>query len=66
MIRVSAFVEDVQSGATLSNLSHEDRTFPPSEEFAAQANATAEWYDRADADREAFWAEQADRLSWSK
>ncbi|MFC5210268.1 acetate--CoA ligase [Pseudonocardia sulfidoxydans] len=55
-----------ESGATLSNLSHESRTFPPSEEFAAQANVTADWHDRAEADREAFWAEQADRLSWSK
>ncbi|AXH96552.1 acetate--CoA ligase [Ornithinimicrobium avium] len=40
-------------------LLHEKRTFPPSAEFAAQANGTAEMYDRADADREAFWAEQA-------
>ncbi|MDT7710420.1 MAG: acetyl-CoA synthetase [Pseudonocardiales bacterium] len=55
-----------ESGATLSNLSTESRSFPPSEEFAAQANATAEWYDRADADRDAFWSEQAERLSWSK
>ena len=55
-----------ESGATLSNLSTESRTFPPSEEFAAQANATADWHDRAEADREAFWAEQAERLSWSK
>ncbi len=55
-----------ESGATLSNLSTESRAFPPSDEFAAQANATAEMYERADADRETFWAEQADRLSWSK
>ncbi|MGH3630518.1 MAG: AMP-binding protein, partial [Sciscionella sp.] len=54
------------SGPTLSNLSTESRSFPPSEEFAAQANATAEWYERADADREAFWAEQAERLSWTQ
>ncbi|GAA4704375.1 acetate--CoA ligase [Pseudonocardia yuanmonensis] len=53
-----------ESGATLDNLSTESRSFPPSEEFAAQANATADWYERADADREGFWAEQADRLSW--
>ncbi|HVL83666.1 MAG TPA: acetate--CoA ligase [Pseudonocardia sp.] len=53
-----------ESGATLSNLSTESRSFPPSEEFAAQANATAEWYDRAAEDREGFWAEQADRLHW--
>ena len=51
-------------GSTLSNLSQESRSFPPSEEFAAQANATADWYERADADRDAFWAEQADRLHW--
>ena len=51
---------------TLSNLSHEDRSFPPSAEFAAQANATKDSYDHADADREAFWAEQADRLSWDQ
>jgi acetyl-CoA synthetase len=52
--------------ATLSNLSTENRSFPPSDEFAAQANATADWYDRADADREAFWAEQAERLHWDQ
>src|SRR5689334_9492914 len=52
------------SGPTLSNLSHEDRSFPPSAEFAAQANATEDWYERADADRDGFWAEQADRLTW--
>ncbi len=40
-------------------LLHEERTFPPSAEFTAQANGTAEMYDRADADREGFWAEQA-------
>jgi acetyl-CoA synthetase len=51
-------------GSTLSNLSQEDRSFGPSEEFAAQANATEEWYDRADSDRDGFWAEQADRLHW--
>ena len=42
----------------------DDRIFPPAQQFAAQANATEDWYDRADADREAFWAEQAERLSW--
>jgi acetyl-CoA synthetase len=52
--------------ATLSNLSTENRSFPPSDEFAAQANATADWYDRADTDREAFWAEQAERLHWEQ
>ncbi|WP_010146639.1 acetate--CoA ligase [Serinicoccus profundi] len=43
----------------LSNLLHEERSFAPSEEFAAQANGTAELFERAEADREGFWAEQA-------
>ncbi len=54
-----------ESGTGLSNLSHETRSFPPSEEFAAHANATQEVYDRAAADRLGFWAEQArELLSW--
>jgi acetyl-CoA synthetase len=51
---------------TLSNLSTENRSFPPSQEFAAQANATEEMYAQADADREAFWAQQADQLHWEQ
>ncbi|MGY4709781.1 acetate--CoA ligase [Mycolicibacterium sp. CBM1] len=39
--------------------------YPPLAEFAANANATAELYERAEADRLAFWAEQANRLSWA-
>ena len=50
----------------LSNLSHEDRRFPPSKEFAQTANVTAEAYDEADSDRMAFWAKQAERLSWAQ
>jgi acetyl-CoA synthetase len=38
--------------------------YPPSEEFAAQANATEEMYREAESDRLAFWATQAERLSW--
>ena len=53
------------SSQTLDNLLAEDRTFPPSAEFAAQANLQAEAYERAAADPDAFWAEQANRLSWS-
>ncbi len=50
----------------LENLLVEERRFPPSPEFAAQANATQELYDRAAADRLGFWAEQArDLLTWS-
>lgn len=38
--------------------------YPPSAEFAAQANATEELYREAEQDRLAFWATQANRLSW--
>jgi acetyl-CoA synthetase len=49
---------------TLSNLLKEDRRFDPPEELAANANLKEEAYQRADGDLEAFWAEQAERLSW--
>src|SRR5690606_14162133 len=50
---------------TLSNLLHEERTFPPSDEFASTANGTQEMYDQAAADSEGFWAEQARKyLAW--
>ncbi|WP_328604998.1 acetate--CoA ligase [Amycolatopsis sp. NBC_00345] len=53
-----------EQSPALDNLLNESRTFPPSDEFAAQANAKAELYAKADADREQFWAEQAERLTW--
>ena len=53
------------SSDALSNLLHEDRTFPPSEEFAANAVATADLYDTAAKDRLAFWEDQAGALEWS-
>ena len=48
-----------QVAEALSNLLHEERTFPPSEEFAAAAVAKADLYDEAAKDRLAFWAKQA-------
>jgi len=51
---------------TLDNLSQETRRFPPSEEFAAAANVTADTYTEADADRLAFWADKARRLTWAE
>jgi acetyl-CoA synthetase len=55
------------SDETLSNLLHEERRFEPSPEFAARANGTADLYDEAAADPEAFWARQArERITWSK
>jgi acetyl-CoA synthetase len=51
---------------TLSNLLHENRRFDPPADLAAAANLTAEAYERADADRLGFWAEQAERLTWAE
>jgi acetyl-CoA synthetase len=53
-----------EQSPALDNLLTESRTFSPSEEFAAEANAKAEMYAEAEADREAFWAKQAERLHW--
>ena len=51
----------------LENLLTEDRRFPPSPEFAAQANAQHDLYAWANADRPSFWADQArELLSWEK
>ena len=54
-----------RSNEALSNLLHEDRRFDPPAELAANANVKADAYETADADPEAFWAEQAKRISWS-
>ena len=51
---------------SLSNLLSENRTFPPSAEFAQNANAKADIYDEAERDRLAFWEKQASRLHWFK
>jgi acetyl-CoA synthetase len=49
----------------LENLLREDRKFPPSEEFTAQANAQPGIHDEAAGDYEAFWQKEAlDRITW--
>ncbi|MFH0243110.1 acetate--CoA ligase [Streptomyces sp. HK10] len=52
------------SNESLANLLKEERRFAPPAELAANANVTAEAYERAKADRLGFWAEQARRLNW--
>ncbi len=43
----------------------ERREFPPSDAFRAQALVNdRSLYERADADHEAFWVEEAERLTW--
>ncbi|MGO2520749.1 MAG: acetate--CoA ligase [Microbacterium sp.] len=51
----------------IDHLLDETRRFPPSDEFAAAAVAQPELYERAAADRDAFWGEQArELLHWNK
>ena len=53
-----------ETGDALENLSYEERTFAPTPEFVAQANATIELYSEADADYLGFWERQAKELDW--
>ena len=55
-----------KAGDSIENLSQENRLFPPSPAFAAQANAKPDLYAHADQDRLAFWEEQARELTWDK
>jgi acetyl-CoA synthetase len=41
-------------------------SFPPPADFAADAVGTQELYDRAAEDRLGFWADQAERLRWTR
>ena len=50
----------------MSDSSTTNEKYAPSAEFAAQANATADLYTEADADRLAFWDKQARRLTWDQ
>jgi acetyl-CoA synthetase len=53
--------------ANLDALLSEKRSFPPSEEFRKQANAAdPSLYERAAADSEGFWAQEAEQLDWFK
>ncbi|MGZ4603513.1 MAG: acetate--CoA ligase, partial [Kineosporiaceae bacterium] len=53
------------SNDTLENLLREERRFPPSPEFSAQAVAKPELYDEAATDPLAFWDRQARALTWA-
>ncbi|MFB4305096.1 acetate--CoA ligase [Actinomadura sp. GTD37] len=55
-----------QSQETLSNLLQETRRFAPPADLAAAANVKADAYEQASEDTLGFWAEQADRLTWTK
>ena len=57
----------VENTGSIESLLHEDRTFPPSEEFKKQANISdPKVYEEARRDPEAFWAKFAGELDWFK
>ncbi len=57
----------VDTNPEIEALLSERRDFPPPPEFAARSNAKPDIYDRADADYEGFWADQArERITWTK
>src|SRR4051794_24398030 len=52
---------------TIETLLREERQYPPSPEFTAQANISdPEVYKRAEEDPEGFWREAAKRIDWFK
>ena len=55
-----------QEKDSLENLLSENRTFAPSAEFSTAANGKASLYKEAESDRLAFWAKQAEELTWDK
>jgi acetyl-CoA synthetase len=56
-----------ESSPAIENLFSEGRTFPPSDEFKAEALVTdRSLHEQAERDLEGFWAEQAERLHWMK
>jgi acetyl-CoA synthetase len=56
-----------ESSPAIENLFSEGRTFPPPDDFKANALVTdLSLHERAARDLEGFWAEQAERLRWMK
>ena len=59
-------VEPPLPSPEIENLLAESRTFPPSADFVAAANAKPDLYAEAEADFEAFWAKHArERIDWT-
>ena len=56
----------VMSSESLENLATENRTFTPSDEFAAAANAQPSLYAEAHHDVLDFWDRQAEALVWDR
>jgi acetyl-CoA synthetase len=58
--------QNAPTSGTIDALLTESRKFPPPADFAANAAAKQELYDRAKKDPEAFWAEMSKGVEWSK
>ncbi len=57
----------IEAQGTISALLQEDRRYEPAPEFVKQANWNdPSLYERANADPEGFWAEQAKSIDWFK
>ncbi len=54
------------STESLENLSTENRSFAPTPEFSAAANAQPDIYAKAKAEGVAFWEQQAEALTWDR
>jgi acetyl-CoA synthetase len=55
----------VSDSRNIEALQHEERRFPPPPDFAARATVgDPEIYERAAADPEAYWADEARKLDW--
>jgi len=66
-IRSSQHQEADVTAKGIENLLREDRLFPPTDEFTAQANAGADLYIEADEDFVGYWKRQAlERITWFK
>ena len=56
-----------ERAGTIEALLREERRYPPSPEFVAQANMSdTEVYKRAEQDPEGFWREAAKMITWFK
>jgi acetyl-CoA synthetase len=56
-----------ESTPAIENLFSEARTFPPPDDFKARALVTdRSLHEQAERDLEGFWAEQAERLRWTR
>jgi acetyl-CoA synthetase len=56
-----------ESSPAIENLFSEGRTFPPPDEFKADALVTdRSLYEQAEQDLEGFWADEAERLHWMR